>query len=111
MYQKRLDDIMKKDTLLSNNMDFRSEGDEEGEEESDEESVRLTEIDMNILMNEYKMISEDTQLVVESLKYCEPVNDKSNNEIQHSLNESDIQENNQSVQLPEIDIFAGIMQD
>jgi len=60
MYQKRLDDIMKKDTLLSNNMDFRSEGDEEGEEESDEESVRLTEIDMNILMNEYKMISEDT---------------------------------------------------
>ena len=75
MYQKRLDDIMKKDTLLSNNMDFGFEGDEEGEEDSDEESVRLTEIDMNILMNEYKMISEDTQLVVESLKYCEPVND------------------------------------
>ena len=65
---------------------------------------------MNILMNEYKMISEDTQLVVESLRYCEPANDKSN-EIQHSLNESEIQENNQSVQLPEIDIFAGIMQD
>ena len=60
MYQKRLDDIMKKDTLLSNNMDFGFEGDEEGEKESDEESVRLTEIDMNILMNEYKMISEDT---------------------------------------------------
>ena len=51
---------MKKDTLLSNNMDFGFEGDEEGEEDSDEESVRLTEIDMNILMNEYKMISEDT---------------------------------------------------
>ena len=29
MYQKRLDDIMKKDTLLSNNMDFGFEGDEE----------------------------------------------------------------------------------
>lgn len=57
MYQKRLDDIMKKDTLLSNNMDFDLDGEEE---ESDEESVRLTEIDMNILMNEYKMISEDT---------------------------------------------------
>lgn len=34
--------------------------------------MRLNDIDMNILMNEYKMISEDTQLVVESLRYCEP---------------------------------------
>ena len=106
MYQKRLDDILKKDTLLSNNMDFEFEGDEEGEDES-EESVRLTDIDMNILMDEYKMISEDTQLVVASLRYSEPVNDNSGG-VQVSLNESGIQENNESL-LPEIDIFAGIM--
>lgn len=54
MYQKRLDEILKKETLTSNQLDF------EGDEDSEDESVRLTNIDMNILMNEYKMISEDT---------------------------------------------------
>ena len=76
-----------------------------GEEESeDDQSVRLTDIDMNVLMDEYKMISEDTQLVVNSLKYYEPMA-----QVSHSLNESEIQQD--ASVLPEIDMYAAIMQD
>jgi hypothetical protein len=41
-------------------------------EEDSQVYERLTDIDMNVMMNEYKMISEDTQLVVNSLRYYEP---------------------------------------
>lgn len=78
MYQAKLDKIMAlEQNNESENMDFQNEG----ADSEEDESVRLTNIDMNILMNEYKMISEDTQLVMSSLKYHEPVEDH-----QYSLN-------------------------
>jgi hypothetical protein len=116
MYQNKLQQIMNNDNRMSSNDLEFSQGSEEQEEEydeedDDEESVNLSNINMNVLMDEYKMIKEDTQLVISSLRYQEPVMRNSNNNKSHSLNESEVESQFESGELPEVDMYAAIMED